>query len=119
MSDFIENSDRCVIDFDDLQMRGVSCEFLTRISEVFVEEVTSQILVLETALEQQNFTELQKAGHTIKGIASNIAAYRLSDSARIIEEVGLSKKINIAISEVPILKMEFENAVSALSKFCN
>lgn len=105
-----------IIDFADLQSRGVSIDFLKTIFSMFVDEITAQVTTLETALADKDYGMIESAAHTIKGSSANVGAMKLSKCAKVIEGAGADCDLVTVAGALPVLKEEIVTVLAFFSE---
>lgn len=68
-----------------LQLMGNREALLRKMLNMFVQKYTHASAQMRSLIEQQEWQELERFAHTIKGVASNIAAEQTRDAAKEIE----------------------------------
>ena len=68
-----------------LQRLGGSVDILKKILVVFLEELTTQLMDLKKALDENDTDRIRLHAHSIKGGAGNVSAIKLQDLAKSIE----------------------------------
>jgi HPt (histidine-containing phosphotransfer) domain-containing protein len=77
--------------FQEWQELGGS-EFVTRMAEQFVTDVTNCVRAIEQALDQKDSHGLAEAAHGLKGICANVGATQLHHMAISIEQANREGK---------------------------
>ncbi|MCP3898272.1 MAG: response regulator, partial [Desulfobacteraceae bacterium] len=88
-------------------------EFLLDILHEFLFNVESQLVLIKTALQNNDSKTVQKESHSIKGGAANLTAYSLSKIAHELEDIGASKNLENGLKVCENL----EKALSTLKSF--
>ena len=98
-----------VLDLADLEERfGKDQEFCREIIDLFIHGMPKRLLDLSEAIAQGNEDQTHRHAHTIKGSAANIAAVRVSETARRIEAAAMEGKMDEAADLFPALTCEYE-----------
>ena len=83
-------------------------EVLKNVLEVFIQNASQQVDIINKAIRDQNSEIVRKEAHAIKGGASNLAAERLANIAFTLENIGSSDTLD---QGYPVLqKLEAEIA---------
>jgi two-component system sensor histidine kinase/response regulator len=81
-------------------------DFLKMLLEGFIEELPSQIESIKAAIASADTTMLTEVAHKIKGAAANLSAYGVSATAKTLEEIGRSQKMDQADQMLSVLVKE-------------
>jgi HPt (histidine-containing phosphotransfer) domain-containing protein len=92
-----------------LERIGGDKEFLEELLDIYMEEFESQVSVLDSALESQDFRAIQEIGHSLKGASANLSLMRLGEQAFRIETAGREGDIESARRGTDAMKVEFQN----------
>ena len=90
-------------------------DVLTKVLNVFRQNVSRQIGRLRTAVSENNAELLKQEAHTLKGGAANLTAEKLSDLAHQLEVIGMSENLDTA---GPVLD-NFEKEFKRLEDYLN
>ena len=90
---------------------GGSEKLLTKIMEIFIDDIRLQIENLKEALDKEDTHEIQRLAHSIKGSAGNISALKLQELAKSIEHDTKSKKIEEIRNEYIEIEKETKNVI--------
>ena len=72
----------------------------------FIEELPSHIESIKAAIAITDTKMLTELAHKIKGAAANLSAYGISDTAKTLEEIGKSQKLDQADQMLSVLMKE-------------
>jgi len=111
-------TDNCseIFDYQELMNRmGGNEEFIKEIIKDFPTYLSGQIRELNAALNEKNSEKIRYHAHTIKGMCANMAAHRLTDTARQIELAGKEEKTDTACHLTRIMEHESVILQSVLS----
>lgn len=98
-----------IIDYKSaLERIGGDREFLDELLGIYIEEFTSSIGALDTALQEKNFTSIQEIGHSLKGSSANLSLLQLRDQAYLIEKAGRDNDLPLAEQSTGQIKLEFQ-----------
>jgi HPt (histidine-containing phosphotransfer) domain-containing protein len=92
---------------------GIDEEMLKELLGDFLPDAETDIKNLEEALASDNFDEIAKLGHGLKGMAANIGITQMQDMAKTIEQLAKESKDKQKISE------NLESLKSALKELKN
>jgi len=95
--------DKLVWDEQDILTRiGGSTSLLKKLMNIFLEDITKQVVLLRVALSNSNKDEIKLYAHTIKGAAANLGAKKIENISKDIELNGLNKieELSIAMDEI-------------------
>jgi len=82
-------------------------DILTKVLDVFLQNVNKQIVMLHTAISEKDAETLKREAHTIKGGAANLTAQKLSELAYDLELIGKSENLENAGSTLDSFEKEF------------
>jgi HPt (histidine-containing phosphotransfer) domain-containing protein len=71
-------------------------EFQLELLNMLAVDITEQIVIINSAIEQQNGKELQELGHYLKGATANVGVTSIASIARQLEEAGLGQRFELA-----------------------
>jgi signal transduction histidine kinase/DNA-binding response OmpR family regulator/HPt (histidine-containing phosphotransfer) domain-containing protein len=83
---------------------------------IFLEDVPTQILLLETAIKTKNRSEIKRIAHSIKGASSNIGGTNLFKTAETIEETAKTSSIPKLNKQLKKLKTDFNKLQTIIIK---
>lgn len=111
-------NNREVFDHDELVRRcGDSPETAERVLVKFKDKSALYMEEIQGAIEDQSAESLVIHAHKLKGVAANLAAHRMRETAENLEKMGRSKELSAAPELADRLRDEiraFEEAVSAV-----
>ncbi len=89
-----EKISNSIINIEELkELIGDDQEALKNLMEYFLESLHNSLEKLHLAVEKEDFNEIAKIGHTIKGTAGNMRAYFIQELGRGIEIAAKQKNI--------------------------
>ena len=95
------------LDFDKALERAMGDkDFLKMLLDGFIEEMPSHIESIKSAIAITDTKMLTELAHKIKGAAANLSAYGISDTAKTLEEIGKSQKLDQADQMLSVLMKE-------------
>lgn len=68
-------------------------ELIEELGELFIATYPSVMLELKEAIEQVNYSEIERAAHTLKGMVANFFAAEIKQICFEMETMGQEKKI--------------------------
>jgi len=104
-----------IIDWQELQSRGVDNDTLKEILSCFLADSIKRIEQLALAIDKANTEEIKSLAHALKGSSATIAATRLAEAARKIELAGKEANLENVESLFADVEQEFEKVKSVLS----
>ena len=108
---------REICDFDELVRRcGGIAEVAERVLKKFLDKSGRYLQDIENAVSKANAEELTAQSHKLKGVAANLAAHTVRDTAEELERLGRAGGLSDAPKLLEKLHADlkaFENAVSA------
>jgi two-component system sensor histidine kinase/response regulator len=87
---------------------------LGELVELFRADYPNHLNAAQKAIEGQNFIELERAGHTLKGALGNLSAKQASSLAHELESMGRECDLNHAQRTLDQLASEIEHVTGAL-----
>jgi signal transduction histidine kinase/DNA-binding response OmpR family regulator len=91
---------------------------LAELVELFRADYPNHLSAAQRAIEGQNFIELERAGHTLKGALGNLSAKQASTLASELEVMGRGRDITGAQETLDQLRIEIKRVASALEALC-
>lgn len=85
----------------------MTTEFINSVLSGFIVELEEQFKIIENAITSRSFNDIANEAHKIKGGASNLTAYKLSDIAFELEKNALSSNAAEALTAFNNLKNEY------------
>jgi HPt (histidine-containing phosphotransfer) domain-containing protein len=70
-------------------------EFQLELLNMLAADITEQIIIIGSAIEQKNSKELQELGHYLKGATANVGVESIASIARQIEEAGKAEQFEL------------------------
>ncbi len=104
-----------IIDWQELQSRGVDNDTLKEILSCFLADSIKRIEQLALAIDKANTEEIRSLAHALKGSSATIAAARLAEAACKIELAGKEANLENVESLFADVEQEFEKVKSVLS----
>lgn len=90
---------------------------LPKLVGIFQKHLPEHLKRLETALQNQDETEVNYVIHKMLGMAHNVGALRLSDVLMVLENSETDAKMSLGRVDVELLNQEFEAAAAALDEY--
>lgn len=91
---------------------------LGELVELFRADSPNHLRAAQKAIDLQNFMELERAGHTLKGALGNLSANEASTLALALETMGRAHDLTQAQSTLAQLTEEIESVIGALEALC-
>jgi HPt (histidine-containing phosphotransfer) domain-containing protein len=109
MSNHLNVSQDEPIDYVEVLERigGDKC-FLGELLKIYFEEFNEKRPLLQAAIEQGDFTQIQELGHSLKGASANLSLTLLKKASFSLEVAGREKKIAQAQNAFRTLEFEFQ-----------
>ncbi|MHC5076664.1 MAG: response regulator [Planctomycetota bacterium] len=104
-----------VIDFKDLENRGMDEEIIKEMIPLFIADSRVQLEDLATAIKKKNSKQVRSLAHSIKGASANIGAIKISEAALKIEKKDLNKDLAGAKKLLKLICTEFKRLESIVS----
>jgi len=89
--------------------------FLCTLASMFVEESSSHIAAIRSAVAEQDGERLSRAAHKIKGSAHPFCAAGVANAAQTLESIGESRDLATAPDEFRRFETELDRLIAALS----
>jgi HPt (histidine-containing phosphotransfer) domain-containing protein len=89
-------------------------EMLAELSEMFLEDAGSGLVVLRKAAEEGDAPSVERAAHTLKGASGNMGALGMARTCAQLEEAGGSGDLSCALTLLARLDAEFGRVRQAL-----
>ena len=83
-------------------------DFVREITDVFLEQAPVMFDTLEAAIDSEDFYQVSRTAHELKGSASNIGAPRVTDTAKNLKNAAEQKDIKAVHHEFSNLQNHFE-----------
>jgi HPt (histidine-containing phosphotransfer) domain-containing protein len=103
-----------------IDQSGDDIEFLQELIEIFDEECSKQIVLIESAITSKNSEEIENIAHSMKGAAAQIAAKPLCRAAYLLEQSAKERNVSEYSSSLELIKKRFDdfklNSKSILQK---
>jgi HPt (histidine-containing phosphotransfer) domain-containing protein len=108
------------VDAKELMERiGGDRSLLRELIGFFQTESASQVGTCQSALGTLKAEEVERAGHTLKGMLANLAAPEAMKLAARLEEMGRNRELADADSTLTKLKVELSRVEDSLETLCN
>ena len=104
-----------IIDWRELQGRGVDNDTLMEIFSCFLADSIKRIEQLALAIDKANTEEIKSLAHALKGSSATIAATRLAEAADKLELAGKQANLEDVETLFSDVEQEFEKLKSILS----
>jgi putative two-component system response regulator len=95
---------------------GGDPKFAAAITERFRRQALGEVAKVESAMAANDAAGVQRVAHSLKSMASYMAAETATEIARHIEELGRANQLNEAAADVAKLRMEIERIIAWLSQ---
>ncbi|MEO6307511.1 MAG: Hpt domain-containing protein [Nitrospiraceae bacterium] len=92
----------------DLRQLDISCDFLSTLITLFLEEVPNRLVTLQRALQQGDAGALARAAHDLNGSSGNLGVWRMRQLCIEIEACGKAKDLTRIGDLLAQLVSEFE-----------
>lgn len=92
-------------------------ELLQEVVGMFIQEYPSSVAAIRKAIDEQNAHSLDRAAHTLKGMAGNFGAHIVVEAALKLEMMGKSGQFAGAGETFALLQKELEQVRVALEQF--
>ena len=96
---------------------GGDRDLLNDLFRVFLKERESMIFQIESALSKQDYKEIRRTAHSLKGALHHLGAKKAAEVAREIETMGQSESIQNAAERMSILKHMISELTRELTEF--
>ncbi|MBF0234050.1 MAG: response regulator [Desulfamplus sp.] len=114
IADFKPDSDMVFNRDNFLDRLGKNEEILKQLVAIIPDNMSDEIKELKRVLDSGNAEDIRLRGHTIKGMAANFSAERVSATAYQIELAGKAGDVDLAVSLVSRLEHEAAEVKSVL-----
>ncbi len=71
-------------------------EFQLELLNMLAADITEQIVIIKSAIEQQSSKDLQELGHYLKGATANVGIEAMASIAKRLEEAGRTEQFELA-----------------------
>ncbi len=92
----------------DLRQLDISCDLLSTLITLFLEDVPTRLVTLQNALQQGDAGALVRAAHSVNGSSGNLGAWRMRQLCIEIEACGKAKDLTRIRDLLAQLASEFE-----------
>ena len=92
----------------DLRQLDISCDLLSTLITLFLEDVPTRLVTLQNALQQGDAGALVRAAHSVNGSSGNLGAWRMRQLCIEIEACGKAKDLTRIGDLLAQLASEFE-----------
>jgi HPt (histidine-containing phosphotransfer) domain-containing protein len=90
-------------------------EFQLELLNMLATDITEQIIIIRSAIEQQSSKELQELGHYLKGATANVGVESIASIARQIEEAGRAEQFELAATHLAALSAQQNQLLAYLA----
>jgi signal transduction histidine kinase/DNA-binding response OmpR family regulator/PAS domain-containing protein len=104
-----------VIDFKDLEDRGMDEEIIKEMIPLFIADNKVQLEDLTTAIQKKNSKQVRSLAHSIKGASANVGARKISEAALKMEKKDLNKDLTGAKKLLELICTEYKRLESFVS----
>ncbi|MBN2246155.1 MAG: Hpt domain-containing protein [Candidatus Aminicenantes bacterium] len=91
-----------------LDRTGNDEEFLYELINIYVDDYEEKYQELKSAIEQEDYSQIQEIGHSLKGSSANLSLTYMQAASLDMEMAGREKNIKQAEEALNKLKAEFE-----------
>lgn len=96
---------------------GGSHELFQSLVQFFLEDCPGLLGQLQAALDRNDASQVERAGHSLKGLAANFGAASAVQAAFKIEELGRNGDLAGSRKALPQLEAEMERLQTALNQY--
>jgi len=97
------------IEIDQVMKRvGQDKDFLHELINIYIEEFSEKIKILEKSIAEKDYSVIQETGHYLKGSSANLSLTYLEKESYNMEYAGKKKNIHKARKSFKNLNKEFE-----------
>lgn len=96
---------------------GGDRDLLNDLFRVFLKERKSMIDQIESALDKQDFKEIRRTAHSLKGALHHLGAKNAAEVAREIETMGQTERVHNAAERMSVLKHMISELTKELNEF--
>jgi two-component system, sensor histidine kinase and response regulator len=96
---------------------GGSQELFRSLVEFFLEDCPGLLKQLHSGLDRGDAAQVERAGHSIKGLAANFGAAEAVRAAAKVEDLGRNGDLTASLKALPVLETELERLQTALSDY--
>ncbi len=108
MPDHVNPCQNLPIDYIEVLERiGGDRVFLEELLKIYIEECDQKLRVIKEATAHQDFSLIQQLGHSLKGSSANLSLTFLQKVSFSLEVAGKEKNIELVMSALAALEMEF------------
>ncbi len=93
------------------------CELLRELIDISKVDIPRHLSLLREAVAQADMKNIQKSGHMLKGMLSNLAATRAAAAAGRLEQLGLSGDTTTLRSAIAIFESEVARLMTELEAY--
>ncbi|MDE1175664.1 MAG: response regulator [Edaphobacter sp.] len=91
---------------------------LADLTDIFRNDYPKQLQMAQAALDTQDAAALQRVGHMLKGVLSNLSAIKASELASTLEDLGRAQHISNAQATLDELSPELDRVAHVLNSLC-
>lgn len=109
MNEKKDNTTKVPIDLESaLDRTGNDEDFLYELINIYVDDYEEKQQELKTAIEQEDYSQIQEIGHSLKGSSANLSLTYMQAASLDMEMAGREKDIQKAQESLKKLESEFE-----------
>jgi HPt (histidine-containing phosphotransfer) domain-containing protein len=90
-------------------------EFQLELLNMLAADITEQIIIIRSAIEQQSSKELQELGHYLKGSTANVGVGSMASIAKQLEEAGRKEQFELATTCLAALNAQQNKLLAYLA----
>jgi len=104
-----DNPTKVPIDLESaLDRTGNDEEFLYELINIYVDDYEDKKEELKSAIEEENYSQIQEIGHSLKGSSANLSLTYMQAASLEMEMAGREKNLETAKAALKKLETEFE-----------
>ena len=109
----------CIFDREEALQRVGDCEcLLAEILDLFTETCPQMLEAIHQSVAGGDADALERAAHSLKGAAGNIAARAVADRAGDVESAAAAGRLTDAMAGISLLERELDRLGPALAECC-
>ncbi len=93
-------------------------DLLREMAEILLDDVPIQLQAIKEALAEDNFEQVSRAAHTLKGAVGNLAARAAQQAAYQLEQSARNRKTDRLADDVRAVQKEVARLLPELQRFC-
>ena len=94
-------------------------ELLHELIAMFLEDAPDLLQAMRHAAQVDDAASLQRAAHSLKGLAANFDASETVAAAQLVENVGTNGDLSLATHSIDLLKIRVDALRAALQSYLN